>query len=218
MGWFDWFRKPTNVEIAGDRIWMNRQAKHAGLASELRQGLTDARVPFAILLVAHFEDCLDEVRSLAQSLGETSKPVLPISAGELGKAYSRFSAPGHVLTHPPDDRTTFLQLTVAERHPHPSHDQDLVDFARSAPFRCRIVHHVSLEDAVLRVFAGKWVEQVLGRLGMKEDEAIESPMVARRIQSAQKSIGQKATGDAPAKSAEEWFQKNCRELWRNIEE
>jgi hypothetical protein len=34
----------------------------------------------------------------------------------------------------------------------------------------------------------------------------------------EKSIGQKATGDAPAKSAEEWFQNNCRGLWRNIEE
>ncbi|MFQ3593183.1 MAG: preprotein translocase subunit SecA, partial [Gemmataceae bacterium] len=47
---------------------------------------------------------------------------------------------------------------------------------------------LSLEDDLMRIFAGEWVSAVLSRLGMKEGEAIESGMVTRRITAAQKKI------------------------------
>jgi preprotein translocase subunit SecA len=47
---------------------------------------------------------------------------------------------------------------------------------------------LSLEDDLMRIFAGEWVKNVLTRLGMKEGEAIESHMVSRRIEGAQKKV------------------------------
>ena len=47
---------------------------------------------------------------------------------------------------------------------------------------------LALEDDLMRKFAGEWVSGVLQRLGMKEDEAIESRMVSRRIEAAQKKV------------------------------
>ena len=47
---------------------------------------------------------------------------------------------------------------------------------------------LSLEDDLMRIFAGEWVKNILTRLGMKEGEAIESPMVSRRIEGAQKKV------------------------------
>jgi preprotein translocase subunit SecA len=47
---------------------------------------------------------------------------------------------------------------------------------------------LSLEDDLMRIFAGEWVKNVLTRLGMKEGEAIESKMVSRRIEGAQKKV------------------------------
>src|SRR5439155_16099812 len=46
--------------------------------------------------------------------------------------------------------------------------------------------YLSLEDDLMRIFAGDWVKNVLTRLGMQEGEAIESGMVTRRIEGAQK--------------------------------
>jgi preprotein translocase subunit SecA len=40
----------------------------------------------------------------------------------------------------------------------------------------------------MRIFAGEWVANVLTRLGMEEGEAIESRMVSRRIEGAQKKL------------------------------
>ena len=48
--------------------------------------------------------------------------------------------------------------------------------------------YLSLEDDLMRIFAGEWVKNVLTRLGMKEGEAIESKMVSRRIEAAQKKV------------------------------
>ena len=48
--------------------------------------------------------------------------------------------------------------------------------------------YLSLQDDLMRMFAGEWVGNVLTRLGMQEGEAIESGMVTRRIEKAQKKV------------------------------
>jgi preprotein translocase subunit SecA len=48
--------------------------------------------------------------------------------------------------------------------------------------------YLSLQDDLMRIFAGEWVGNLLGRLGMQEGEAIESRMVSRQIQKAQKKV------------------------------
>ncbi len=47
---------------------------------------------------------------------------------------------------------------------------------------------LSLEDDLMRIFAGDWVKSILTRLGMQEGEAIESPLVSRQIQKAQRRV------------------------------
>jgi len=48
--------------------------------------------------------------------------------------------------------------------------------------------YLSLQDDLMRIFAGEWVAGVLQRLGMEEGQAIESTMVSRRIEAAQKKV------------------------------
>jgi preprotein translocase subunit SecA len=48
--------------------------------------------------------------------------------------------------------------------------------------------YLSLQDDLMRIFMGEWVANVLTRLGMEEGQAIESPMVSRQIQKAQKKV------------------------------
>ena len=47
---------------------------------------------------------------------------------------------------------------------------------------------LSLEDDLMRIFAGEWVKNILTRLGMQEGQAIESKMVSRRVEGAQKKV------------------------------
>src|SRR5438045_7813048 len=47
---------------------------------------------------------------------------------------------------------------------------------------------LSLEDDLMRIFAGDKVKALMARLGMEEGIAIESKMVSKRIAAAQKSV------------------------------
>ena len=48
--------------------------------------------------------------------------------------------------------------------------------------------YLSLEDDLMRIFAGDKVKALMQRLGMEEGVAIESKMVSKRIEAAQKSV------------------------------
>ena len=47
---------------------------------------------------------------------------------------------------------------------------------------------LSLEDDLMRIFAREWVSTLLQRLGMEEGVPIESRMISKRIEAAQKAV------------------------------
>lgn len=207
MGIFDWLSKPkSKLDVLDDMIWLTKQAKFAGISAATAQCLAEPERPFAVLLVAMFQDCLAELQAIVEQSRFDQKKVVPILAEQLsGRAMSTAS---------PDDSQSIM-LIVAERHPIQAHNAAIAEFAQTLPCRCRLVHHISLEDPLLQMFASEWVQNILQRLGMKEDEAIESRMVARRIQQAAQKIERQAVSDLRASSAEEWMKLNCPKLWPN---
>ena len=50
------------------------------------------------------------------------------------------------------------------------------------------VFYVSLEDKLMRLFASERIASVMDRLGFKDGEMIESPMISRSIERAQKKV------------------------------
>jgi preprotein translocase subunit SecA len=48
--------------------------------------------------------------------------------------------------------------------------------------------YLSLEDDLIRIFAKQWMSSMMQRMGMKEDEPIESRMITKRIEGAQKAV------------------------------
>ena len=203
MGLFDSLfgsKKRSNVEVIPDHIWMTTDAKFAGLAKDVAERSQSNTV--AILLVAHFPDVLARVEELANQR-TSSVPVKAVLAGNLD---TDLAASLNL------DESAIIDIVVGERHPLPSVDDRLEEFADELPCRCRFSHHVSLEDPVMKLFAGEWVQNVLRRLGMSEDEAIESQMVSRRIRQAQQKIEGRVFGTVDAESAAQWLDKNFPEL------
>jgi hypothetical protein len=205
MGLFDFLfggKQRTNVEVVPDRIWMTTEAKFAGLAREAEERSRTETV--AILLVSHFPDVLARLEEISgrQAWGV---PCQAVSAGNLN---------ADLAASLKLDESATIDVIVGERHPLPSVDDRLKEFADQLPCRCRFSHHVSLDDPVIKAFAGDWIKTVLKQLGMTEEEAIESQMVSRRIRAAQQKIEGRAFGNREAESAAKWLEKNCPELCR----
>lgn len=201
MGWFDFLsgKKPTNIEVVPDRIWMTTEAKYAGMAKEVIERASSDTM--AILLVAHFPDVLLRLEQLAAEL-DVQVPLQAVLANQLNTGLAQQLKL---------DESTVLDVIVGERHPMPSVDDRLEAFADELPCRCWFSHHVSLEDPIMKAFAGPWVQKILHDLGMEEGEAIQSAMVSRRIRKAQEKLETTRVGTTHAESASQWIAMNCPE-------
>jgi preprotein translocase subunit SecA len=81
-----------------------------------------------------------------------------------------------------------LHIIATERHEARRIDNQLRGRAgrQGDPGSSRF--YLSLEDDLMRIFAKEWVSTLLQRLGMEEGVPIESRMITRRIEAAQKAV------------------------------
>ncbi|HEY2841918.1 MAG TPA: hypothetical protein VGJ26_22355 [Pirellulales bacterium] len=198
MGLFDWFKKtPSNATVENDAIWLNKSTKLHGISQAVSRSLADPEGPAALILVAHFPDFLSDLQEVAHRFPE-SRAVTVVSAEALQNAgVPAFSSSG----------SQTIQIVVGERHLLQSGDEAILAFARALPIRCVLSQHLSLDDAVL--FVGDRVKAFLQKLGMSEEEPIESKMVARQLRIAQRKIASRRVSDFPAESAKAWIERNC---------
>ena len=201
MGFFDWLSRPrSHVEQADDCIWLTKQAKLAGIAKAVSDCFANPqeKPALAVILVAHFEECLGELQKAIEAI-----PIAGPVTTTLAEHLKNIPATRQALAE-----SETIDIIVGERHPLRAHDEAVSEFARSLSCRCRLVFHVSLEDGLMKIFAGEWVQQTLRQMGLREDEVIRSRMVARRLAGAQQKVAAAVTSDLPARSAHEWIQKN----------
>jgi hypothetical protein len=216
MGILSWFfGKPSLVQVE-DKIWLTREAKNAAIAADLQNAVPDQRV---VVLLAHFPDTLallkDDLPGLPiplEFLGEriSAKQILELAARHSSAIYVGLQR--HLVEHdteaPQSIEPGLIRIVIAERHPIRPPDDSIVAFARSLGCRCQLHFHMSLDEPLMRIFAGDWVAGTLRRLGMKETDVIESSMVQRRVAGAQKHIGKRVLEPKEADSAEEWMSVN----------
>lgn len=81
-----------------------------------------------------------------------------------------------------------LFVIGTERHESRRIDNQLRGRAGRQGDPGRSKFYLSLEDDLMRIFASDKLSAIMGRLGMKEGEAIVSPMVSRAIERAQKRV------------------------------
>ena len=81
MGIFDWLKTPkTNVDLLDDVIWLTKHAKFAGISAAIARSLAEPDRPFALLLVAHFRDCLEQLQAMVEQGGFDPRSVIVATA------------------------------------------------------------------------------------------------------------------------------------------
>jgi len=103
------------------------------------------------------------------------------------EAYNRYKA----QTDKEHDEVTAvggLHILGTERHESRRIDNQLRGRAgrQGDPGSSRF--YLALEDDLMRIFAKEWVSKLLERLGMEEGVPIESKLISRRIETAQKAV------------------------------
>lgn len=81
-----------------------------------------------------------------------------------------------------------LHIIGSERHESRRIDNQLRGRAGRQGDPGRTLFYLSLEDNLMRIFAGEWLKRAMQRLGMKDGEAIEHRMVTKAIENAQRKV------------------------------
>ena len=81
-----------------------------------------------------------------------------------------------------------LHIIGSERHESRRIDNQLRGRAGRQGDPGKTLFYLSLEDNLMRIFAGDWLKRTMQRLGMKDGEAIEHRMVTKAIENAQRKV------------------------------
>ena len=81
-----------------------------------------------------------------------------------------------------------LAIIGTERHESRRVDRQLRGRAGRQGDPGSSVFYVSLEDKLMRLFASERIAKIMDRLGFEDGERIESPMISRSIERAQKKV------------------------------
>jgi Preprotein translocase subunit SecA (ATPase, RNA helicase) len=192
MGLYTWLvSKIYGFEIVENRIWLSKAIKYEGIYNTIAREIANPNGSRKIFVVAHFEDCLEQLQITLD--GFDPDLVKIIYAGDLVQSSSG------------QDHPLFL---IAERHPFYSHDDRLLQFSKNQPGPCRLRYHLSLEDVILKRFVNERTNKILSMLGMEKNQPIQSEMVDYRLGKELKKIAKTMRSDLPARSAEEWLERN----------
>ena len=108
MGLFEWFKNtPSNVTVLSDKIWLTKQAKFNGIMQAISHRLAEQDGPDAVILVAHFRDCFDELQQIVEIVG-VSGPVT-VATAEMLKS--------HKASGMSFDESQTIEILVGEHHP-----------------------------------------------------------------------------------------------------
>src|SRR5690606_17315171 len=117
---------------------------------------------------------------IAQLEAETGAPVDDATRAKLKAAWKE--------RHDQVKAAGGLHIVGTERHESRRIDNQLRGRAgrQGDPGSSRF--YLSLEDNLMRISAADWVQKVMARMGLKEDDIIESPLVTKQIANAQRKV------------------------------
>ena len=73
----------------------------------------------------------------------------------------------------------------------------------------------SMREPLFQQFGGERIIQLMQKMGIKEDELIEHPLISGSIQKAQKTIEKKVLIEQTALYQADWFEKNYKS-WKPL--
>ena len=215
-------RSPKQFTPQDDCVWCSYNALQHGAAKQAAEAMSLGKV----LIVPHYRnsvinaevsllDACEEAQmvtgtadasAMKSFLQQLNRRAGLVQSNQLKLALARTDLPAR----PKDRSRPPLAIIAWERHPLRVYDDRITVFAEELDewFACTLTFHAALDTPPMSMFAGDTTQAILQRLGMKETDSIQHPMLSKSIAKAQAKVAEKTPQDPSpeADSAEEWFE------------
>lgn len=213
MGLFSFLKsdKPTYT----DKVWRTSHMAWRGMITEALKALTqdDIAIVFTFFDKTQQEiiDFLKQSNApyfqiTAELTGEAAKQEKVVFLCDAGLIHST-ALQGLLTTWSGKTKVTFL---FAGHYPLPSREQPVIQKLNASFPKSEIIFCSSLDDPAFTIFGSDRMVDLLDKLGMKEDEAIEHALVTKAMTRAREKVESSVRSEIAANSEEEWFAKNVK--------
>jgi hypothetical protein len=207
MGLFSFLKsdKPAYT----DRVWRTADMALRGMITDAMLAITHKQVP---VVLCFFED---EFTQITKFLAEKGVPAVALreykNQRQEGVVWyaSAQSAPDFI----PALANQSVVMLFFGHFPLPTKENTLLQKIKSSIPSASIAFYSSLDEPAFKMFGAERLTDLLDKLGMKEEEAIEHSMVTKAMQRAREkveSMMSKVQGEIPATSEAEWFSRNIK--------
>jgi hypothetical protein len=173
--------KKDQAKRGEDSVWMSGAARLKGIRGVAERFVKDGHSVVVVALT--LPDFDDLVRELDQYKPLPCRDLFGLDSlrRQLARAGSVAVSLANVLSTDVKPVTTVpVEILVCGRNFLRAADESILRFADLIGTNAQVAFHLSLDDEVLKDYVGS-LKQVLGRLGLSENEAISSPMVTRAV-------------------------------------
>ena len=197
---------PTNRPIArndmDDRVYKTAREKYAAVIDEIEDlrkqgrpvlvGTTSVEISELLSKMLNMRKIDHEVLNAKQHQKEAS---IVAKAGQSTNGLGAVTIATNMAGRGTDSKLSpevkaagGLAIIGTERHESRRVDRQLRGRAGRQGDPGSSVFYVSLEDKLMRLFASERIARIMDRLGFKDGERIESPMISKSIERAQKKV------------------------------
>jgi len=173
------FKKKETVIKVKDKVWMTSEAKLQAFINEWKKN------PDTVFIF-WFDDSLRQVESSFAKLETGPATIL------MARETNAFQVSGK-------------KIILAEHYPLLQKENE---FFQKLKLQEAEVWS-ALDEPLFKHFGSEKIIEMMKQLGMKEDEAIEHPMITKAIRSAQEEISKKIMIDKTSQSQNDWMQRNA---------
>jgi hypothetical protein len=201
---FGFFKSKNEAPELSHSVFFNKAGKYKHLASQL---LEAQKAGDATLLIYHFDDTASFLKQLFDGLKIS---FAEDDFGSPAKVYFfKVETLKHILSSGLN-KHAFKTVLISEIHPMAEKDEQLNQLIHEKTNAGTVRYYTSLDSSLFTAFGGTRLQDLMLKMGIKEDEPIEHNMVSQSIKRAQEKIKDKVIMEKNAASESEWIKQNIR--------
>ena len=175
---FNFFGKKPSKIVVTDKIWISKEIKWQACINQVMNEKDT-------IIAMWFDEAFSELETFFSGHGITTDRILLV----------RELAPNYIRNN---------QLIFAGHYPLLSKEQELYEKLGLS----HVTVYSSLDEPLFTHFGGDKIIALVKQMGMKEEEALENPLITSAINKAQEKIRSQVSFDQSAHSQADWFRKN----------
>lgn len=190
---FGLFKSKQKELLTKDFIWKNEASKYSALMKHLKESEK-------AIVVYYFDD----TKHIAEEFLNSASINYSTESNSFATKVWLMNAKSLLHKSNIENRIIFF----AEHHPSFAVEKEIKQHMLNNLGSNEVVFYTSFEDKLMQVFGSERILQIMEKMGLKDDEAIQHTLISSSLEKAQQKIDEQIQFPSDARIRKDWFVLN----------